>query len=128
VFNDRYGHKAGDMILRSMGEILLANTRKGDVACRYGGEELVVVMPGAQVEDARKRAQQWRKAFQLLQNSFNGQEVRTTISIGVAAFPAHGMDGEAVVHAADKALYASKARGKNRVTVFDAAMFEKSKL
>ena len=125
-FNDRYGHKAGDMILRSLGDILLANTRKGDVACRYGGEEFVVVIPGAVVENVRKRAQQWRKAFQLLQQSFNGQELQSTISIGVAIFPDHGMDGEAVIHAADRAMYESKARGKNRVTIFDASFFEQS--
>lgn len=125
TFNDRYGHKAGDMILRSLGEILLANTRKGDVACRYGGEEFVVVMPGADMDNARKRAQQWRKAFQLLQQSFNGQELQSTISVGVAVFPDHGLDGDAVIHAADKAMYESKARGKNRVTLFDPSLFEK---
>ena len=117
-FNDRYGHKAGDMILKSLGDILLANTRKSDVSCRYGGEEFVVVMPDAATEGARKRAQQWRKAFQLLQNSFNGQELQATISVGLASFPAHGKDGGTVLHAADKALYESKQRGKNRVTMF----------
>ncbi len=117
-FNDRYGHKAGDMVLRSLGEILLANTRKTDVCCRYGGEEFVVVMPNATTEGARRRAHHWRKAFQLLQNSFNGQELQATISVGLAAFPSHGEDGELVLNAADKALYESKRRGKNRVTVY----------
>ncbi|MEW6403951.1 MAG: sensor domain-containing diguanylate cyclase [Chloroflexota bacterium] len=117
-FNDRYGHKAGDMVLKSLGEILQANTRKTDVSCRYGGEEFLVVMPNASIEGARRRAHHWRKAFQLLQNSFNGQELQATISIGVAAFPTHGQDGEEVMNAADRALYESKRRGKNRVTVY----------
>jgi diguanylate cyclase (GGDEF)-like protein len=123
-FKDCYGHKAGDMILRSLGDILIANTRKGDVACRFGGEEFVVVMPGADVDNALKRAKHWRKAFQLLQHSFNGQELQSTISIGVAVFPDHGMDSDAVIHAADKAMYESKARGKNCVTIFSAGLFE----
>jgi len=117
-FNDRYGHKVGDMILRSLGDILLANTRKSDVSCRFGGEEFVVVMPNATPDGARKRAHQWRKAFQLLQNSFNGQELQATISIGIASFPNHGKDGETVLNAADKALYEAKQRGKNRVNVY----------
>ncbi len=117
-FNDRYGHKVGDMILKSLGDILLANTRKSDVSCRYGGEEFVVVMPNATTEGARKRAHHWRKAFQLLQNSFNGQELQATISVGLASFPADGKDWETVLHAADEALYESKRRGKNRVTVY----------
>jgi diguanylate cyclase (GGDEF)-like protein len=117
-FNDHYGHKVGDMILKSLGEILLSNTRKSDVSCRYGGEEFVVVMPNATPEGARKRAQQWRKAFQLLQNSFSGHELQATISVGLAAFPAHGKDWATVLHAADKALYESKQQGKNRVTVY----------
>jgi len=117
-FNDRYGHKVGDMILRSLGEILLANTRKSDVSCRFGGEEFVVVMPNASPDGARKRAQQWRRAFQMLQNSFSGQELQATISVGLAAFPMHGKDWPTVLHAADKALYESKQQGKNRVTVY----------
>jgi len=120
-FNDRYGHKAGDMILKSLGDILLSNTRKSDVSCRYGGEEFVVVMPNATTDSARKRAHQWRKAFQLLQNSFNGQELQATISVGLASFPEHGDDWETVLNAADKALYESKRRGKNRVTVHQEA-------
>ncbi len=123
-FNDRYGHKAGDMILKSLGDILQANTRKSDVSCRYGGEEFVVVMPNATTDGARRRAQQWRKAFQLLQNSFNGQELQATISVGLASFPEHGKDGENVLNAADKALYESKRRGKNRVTVYQEKVLD----
>jgi diguanylate cyclase (GGDEF)-like protein/PAS domain S-box-containing protein len=125
-FNDRYGHKAGDMILRSLGDILLANTRKSDVSCRFGGEEFVVVMPNAMAEGARKRAHHWRKAFQLLQNSFNGQELQATISVGIAVFPEHGETGEVVLNAADKALYEAKRRGKNRVTVYQETPTEKT--
>ena len=81
-------------------------------------------MPGADVDNAVKRAEHWREALQLLQQSFNGQELQSTVSIGVAVFPDHGMDGDAVIHAADKAMYESKARGKNCVTIFDTSLFE----
>lgn len=123
-FNDRYGHKVGDMLLKSLGDILLANTRDSDVSYRLGGEEFVVVMPNATLEGARERAHQWRKAFQLLQNSFSRQKFQATISIGIASFPDHGRGGEAVLHAADKALYEAKRRGKNRVTVYQGKITE----
>jgi diguanylate cyclase (GGDEF)-like protein/PAS domain S-box-containing protein len=125
-FNDRYGHKAGDMILKSLGEILLTNTRKSDVSCRYGGEEFVVVMPNATTEGARKRAHHWRKAFQLLQNSFNGQELQATISVGLASFPQDGESWESVLNAADRALYEAKRHGKNRVALYQEVPLESS--
>jgi diguanylate cyclase (GGDEF)-like protein/PAS domain S-box-containing protein len=116
--NDRYGHIAGDMILKSLGKILENNTRRGDIACRYGGEEFAVLMPNATPEGARKRAHQWCRAFQMLHQSFNGQEVQVTLSVGIAHYPEHGPDGMMVLESADKALYKSKKSGKNQVTIF----------
>lgn len=115
--NDRHGHPAGDMVLRSLAAILTHNVRQGDVSCRYGGDEFAVLLTNATVEGALKRAQQWRRAFQMLQKSFNGQALETTLSIGVASYPQHGRDGQKVLEAADRALYESKAGGKNGVTV-----------
>lgn len=117
ALNDRHGHAAGDMILKSLARILEYNTRRGDISCRYGGEEFAVLLPNATVEGALKRAQQWRRAFQMLHQSFNGQELQVTLSIGIASYPQHGLDGQKVLEAADKSLYESKARGKNQVTV-----------
>jgi diguanylate cyclase (GGDEF)-like protein/PAS domain S-box-containing protein len=117
--NDRFGHRAGDLVLVSLGKILANNTRRGDITCRYGGEEFSVLMPGASLEGARKRANQWRRAFQMIHQSFNGQEVLVTLSVGIAHYPGHGADGMAVLEAADKALYKSKQNGKNQVTIFE---------
>ena len=117
--NDRYGHTAGDLVLKSLARILENNTRRGDISCRYGGEEFAILLPGASLEGARKRAQQWRKAFQMLHPSFNGHELQVTLSIGIASYPQHGMDVDSIVGAADKALYESKEKGKNKVTVFE---------
>lgn len=116
--NDRFGHQAGDLVLKSLAKILDANTRRGDITCRYGGEEFSVLMPNASLEGAQRRAQQWRKAFQLQHQIFNGQDVQITLSIGVAHYPDHGADGHSVLDAADKAMYRSKQKGKNQVNVF----------
>ncbi len=118
TLNDRHGHPAGDMVLKSLASILMHNTRQGDVSCRYGGEEFAVLLPNATVEGALKRANQWRRAFQMLHKSFNGQTLQATLSIGIASYPQHGLDGQKVLEAADKALYESKSRGKNSVTIF----------
>ncbi|MBE0682811.1 MAG: diguanylate cyclase [Anaerolineales bacterium] len=117
TLNDRHSHSAGDMILKSLAGILTHNVRQGDISCRYGGDEFVVLMPNAAVEGALKRANQWRRAFQMLQKNFNGQELQVTLSIGIASYPSHGLSGQDILEAADGALYASKARGKNCVTV-----------
>ena len=117
--NDRWGHPAGDRILQALGELLRSESRADDIACRFGGEEFVVVMPSASVEAARQRAEHWRQAAEDLRVHFNGSSLQITLSIGVAAFPANGASTEAVLHAADRALYASKAAGRNRVSVWD---------
>lgn len=116
--NDRFGHQAGDIVIKSLAKILDENTRRGDITCRYGGEEFSVLMPNASLEGARRRAQQWRKSFQLQHQIFNGQDLQVTISIGVARYPDHGKDGHSVLDAADKAMYRSKKMGKNQVSVF----------
>ncbi|MFN8412734.1 MAG: diguanylate cyclase [Anaerolineales bacterium] len=118
LLNDRHGHAAGDMVLRSLAKILEYNTRRGDISCRYGGEEFAVLLPNATMEGALKRAQQWRRAFQMLHQSFNGQELQATLSIGIASYPQHGLTGQEVMEAADKALYVSKRKGKNQVSFF----------
>ena len=117
-FNDFYGHKVGDAILQSLGAMLLGNTRLGDIACRYGGEEFIVIMPGASLEDAHKRADQWREKFKNQQTSITKWGMVVTISIGLAIFPLHGKDSDAMLDAADQALYQAKALGRNQVAVF----------
>ncbi len=116
-FNDTYGHKAGDEMLQALGELLRAQTRGSDVACRYGGEEFVAVLPSATLSAAQQRAEQWRSLFEALRVPHHGEELRSTLSLGVAMFPIHATTSESLLDAADKALYVAKSAGRNRVVV-----------
>ena len=116
--NDTCGHEAGDAALRELGAFLQANLRGGDVACRYGGEEFVFLLPEASLDDTRRRAEQLRQAVKRLPVSHRGQSLGPLIlSLGVAAFPRHGETGEALLRAADRALYRAKNEGRDRVIV-----------
>ncbi len=115
--NDTYGHKAGDVMLQTLGELLRTQTRGSDVACRYGGEEFVVVLPGASIEVAQQRAEQWRQSFEAVHVPYDSHDLRATIALGVAAFPKHGATSDEVLRVADAALYLAKAEGRNRVVV-----------
>jgi diguanylate cyclase (GGDEF)-like protein/PAS domain S-box-containing protein len=84
-FNDTYGHRAGDFMLQALGYLLLAKTRGDDIACRYGGEEFIVVFPGARLKDTKRRADQIRQNFFDLRVSFQKEQLHSTLSIGVAA-------------------------------------------
>jgi diguanylate cyclase (GGDEF)-like protein/PAS domain S-box-containing protein len=116
--NDQFGHKTGDYVLESLGQMLLSNTRKSDVACRYGGEEFLIVLPGSPLQDAARRAEQFRTNFEAIQISGKGTVTNATMSIGIACFPDHGEDGEQVLNRADEALYQAKAAGRNCVVVY----------
>ncbi len=115
--NDRYGHESGDRVLVAVGELLGAHTREGDLVCRYGGEEFVVLMPGSSAVSAARRAEVWRAALEAQRFSFKDEEVGVTLSAGVACFPDDGADGEAVLRAADEALYRAKDNGRNNVAL-----------
>jgi len=115
-FNDTFGHDAGDALLRGMGGILRHTVREGDMPCRYGGEEFVVILPGADLNGTRQRAEVLRAAIEQWNPQHNGRSLGTvTVSVGVAAFPLHGDTGQAVLKMADQALYAAKHAGRNRV-------------
>jgi diguanylate cyclase (GGDEF)-like protein/PAS domain S-box-containing protein len=123
LVNDRFGHKTGDQVLEALGHMLLDNTRKSDVACRYGGEEFLIVLPNTDLEDAARRAEQFRVNFEALRVGDKNPLTKATMSIGVACFPTHGEDGERVLDRADEALYAAKAAGRNCVVVFNPERF-----
>ena len=117
-FNDAYGHEAGDLLLRAVGDFLIANVRAEDIACRYGGEEFVVMLPEASLFMTRTRAEQLCKGVQSLGVNVRGELLRTvTASIGVAAFPEHGESVADLMRAADMALYAAKRQGRDRVVI-----------
>ncbi|NJP06197.1 MAG: GGDEF domain-containing protein [Chloroflexaceae bacterium] len=117
-FNDTYGHDGGDMLLRHMGVLLQQHCIDGETVCRYGGEEFTLIWPGVPLAEACQRAEGIRTAIQSLSLEIHGQQMHTvTASLGVALFPFHGTDDEAVIKAADRALYAAKHQGRNRVVV-----------
>ena len=115
VINDSHGHRAGDEVLKALAALLQATSRDDDIPCRYGGEEFVVLLPGMQLDIARKRAEQWREAFGKLPIRAGVAEIRATMSVGLACFPDHATSAEALIDAADKALYQAKSAGRNRV-------------
>jgi diguanylate cyclase (GGDEF)-like protein len=114
-FNDTFGHEAGDRVLKSLGKILLRGIRGGDVACRYGGEEFVVIMPGASLKATKNRAEILRKIAERNLREANVDDRTVTVSCGVAVFPGHGSDPSQVLNAADTAMYRAKEQGRNRV-------------
>jgi diguanylate cyclase (GGDEF)-like protein/PAS domain S-box-containing protein len=119
-FNDTYGHEAGDSLLRSLGQFLQIHIRQEDVACRYGGEEFVLILPETPKEVVLSRAEEIRRSIPQLQIFQRGQILEsTTVSVGVAIFPENGTSGEDLLRAADHALYQAKALGRNRVVVAD---------
>lgn len=113
--NDRYGHDAGDCVLREFAAVLQRQTRSGDIACRYGGEEFTVILPGATREASLQRAEQLREALAGARFVHLGQDLgQVTVSIGVAAFPDNGREWLSVLQLADQALYRAKERGRDR--------------
>lgn len=115
-FNDTFGHDAGDALLRALGRVIRVQVRKGDIPCRYGGEEFVIVLPGADLEITYARAEALRLAVREMQITHGEQTLGPiTVSIGVACYPRHGANCQAVLKVADQALYAGKNAGRNRV-------------
>ena len=113
-FNDTYGHEEGDALLRELGAVLQAGIRQEDVACRYGGEEFLIMLPDAPLRNAVERAEMLRRR---IRTSLKIKQEFVTVSIGVAVYPDHGLTGETVVGAADQALYQAKDAGRDRVVV-----------
>jgi diguanylate cyclase (GGDEF)-like protein/PAS domain S-box-containing protein len=117
-FNDTFGHAAGDAVLHEIGVFLLRNTRVDDIACRYGGEEFVLIMPNADAEATRIRIEQMRLGVKELRIMYGDKPLGPiTISAGIAAFPAHGSSPKQIMSAADAALYQAKKSGRDRVMV-----------
>jgi diguanylate cyclase (GGDEF)-like protein len=116
LYNDTYGHEAGDLVLSELGHFFQRSLRGGDTACRYGGEEFSILLPGASLENALSKADHLRNDVKLLNVHYRGRSVGAiTLSLGVAVFPDHGHRGEALLRAADHALYQAKAAGRDRV-------------
>lgn len=115
VYNDGFGHSAGDKLLRQVGQLLLDRMRPGDLAARYGGEEFVCLLSGAGLAQAEQRAEEIRQVVEQTSVLLRRTITRTSVSIGVAAFPQDGAVGQSLVEAADRRLYRAKELGRNRV-------------
>ncbi len=114
--NDTYGHPAGDEMIRRLADLLRERVRDaGLIACRYGGEEFLMMLPDTPVSEAMDMAEELRATFESLQVVSGGRVMRTTLSIGVAGCPDHARDAQPLVLRADQALYEAKLRGRNRV-------------
>ena len=119
-YNDTFGHEAGDVVLSSLGALLRNASRAGDVACRYGGEEFVLILPAASLIDAQRRAEEIRESIRSLRVTHAGRPLEgVRCSMGVAAFPEHGGVGGALLRAADAALYRAKREGRDQVILAD---------
>lgn len=117
-FNDIYGHVTGDTVLRSIGDLLSRSVRAGDIACRYGGEELTIVMPGSTAENARSRLDDLRQAIMKLHLRHQDNALPViTVSIGAAEAEPAETDATALLDRADAALYQAKKQGRNRMVV-----------
>jgi diguanylate cyclase (GGDEF)-like protein/PAS domain S-box-containing protein len=118
--NDVYGHEAGDVVLKSLADVISAQCRHGDFACRYGGEEFVLVMPNICLDSTSRRATEIHQGIEGLNIPYGRYNLSTTISMGIACYPQHGSTKEELLRAADKALYVAKHAGRNRVAVYQA--------
>jgi diguanylate cyclase (GGDEF)-like protein len=117
-FNDTFGHDAGDLLLSEVSALLAKTSRVGDIVCRFGGEEFVIIYPEALSETVVRLTNQLREAIYALRLQHFGQSLgQISASFGIAMFGEHGNTGEELLRAADKALYQAKAAGRNCLRV-----------
>lgn len=116
--NDRFGHDAGDLVLMQVATLLKAHIRGSDIACRYGGEEFALVLPDTTLEGARGRAENIRAAVKRLELNHDGRPIdHFAASFGIALFPLHAAEPDALLRASDEALYEAKRAGRDRVVI-----------
>lgn len=122
--NDTYGHHAGDTILQKLAALLLSQTRIGDIVCRYGGEEILVILPNVTPEIAYQITERWRISFMGSTLPLGLGNTRATVSCGIAVYPDHGSVGNELIVLADKAMYQAKSAGRNLVMIWQNALLE----
>ncbi len=126
--NDRYGHLAGDVILKNIAKIIADSVREGDVAARFGGEEFMIMLHAARGCEAFTIAERLRKQIQDHACSFNGETLRVTASLGCSTYTGEKeMTREELVHLADSALYRSKKNGRNCTSLAGSGLLERAK-
>ncbi|EGD19405.1 diguanylate cyclase (GGDEF) domain-containing protein [Xanthomonas hortorum ATCC 19865] len=115
-FNDLHGHSGGDRVLAAIGEFLLTQMRGEDICCRYGGEELTIILPEVDLSTASRMAEKLRAGIEALQVMSDGVSLpKVTASFGAASFPEHAGNAAQLLRRADEALYRAKQAGRNQV-------------
>jgi diguanylate cyclase (GGDEF)-like protein len=117
-FNDTFGHEVGDLLLRELGQVVHENLRMSDIACRQGGDEFLLVLADSSLEDTRERMEQIRLLVKDLEIRHLG---KITISAGIVEAGEYGTTAGELLRAADKALYAAKQAGRDRIVVYQAS-------
>jgi diguanylate cyclase len=119
--NDRFGHACGDEVIRRVAQLLAGSVRRSDIACRYGGEEFLLLLPGAPAARAVELAEIFCETARKFDHECDGRSIgQVTISCGIGLFPDHGASADVVMKAADQALYAAKQQGRDRVVLASA--------
>jgi diguanylate cyclase (GGDEF)-like protein/PAS domain S-box-containing protein len=121
LFNDTYGHAAGDAVLRELGKVLRDTVRASDIACRYGGEEFVLVLIDADLAAALPSVERICQEIKRRRCRYRGQTLPgVTVSAGLAQYPGHGTSPQDLLRAADEAMYAAKNAGRDRIELSSA--------
>jgi len=126
-FNDTYGHPVGDLVLREIAGCIRSALRVSDIPARYGGEEFAVVLPETDEQGAMITAEKIRQTVENRVIDSGPNKLRVTISIGCVTYPTYGTTQQEIIDCSDKALYASKKGGRNRVTMYNPSMTVASK-
>jgi len=121
LINDRHGHLCGDAVLASVGDRMRGATRAGDLKCRYGGDEFIVLLPETPAKGAFEVAERIRNAINTRPLELGSHRLQSSVSIGIATFPEDGASLDALAAHADRAMYAAKQAGRNRSVKFRAA-------
>ena len=125
--NDAHGHDVGDAVLIELARVMRRNVRPSDLICRYGGEEFTILLPETDLEGAVEQAHRLRRALETAEIRLHGLTIKVTASLGVATFPSpSALTADDLVRAADKAMYAAKAQGRNTVATADGSSDDSS--
>jgi diguanylate cyclase (GGDEF)-like protein len=116
--NDTLGHLAGDFVLKKVANLIINEKREEDVVARYGGEELVSILPETNKVNTIIKAERIRKKIQEMPLVFDGKKIDISVSGGIATFPQDAEEANKLIHCADQALYRAKGEGKNRICLF----------
>lgn len=122
VFNDTYGHQAGDYVLRETAQRIMESIRSVDTPGRYGGEEMAVILPQTGIKDGFVVAERIRKSIEGAEYTFKNDSMRVTASLGITALHLRDVSLEEMIEEADKALYVAKSKGRNQVRIAPEAM------